>query len=136
MVQLIHAVHLTYSDDNYRDDGGAALLEHGQPVPNRVVGARIVEAIKPGTPITYRAHYNLACYYSVRGELEPVEKTRTEQYTESLRHLEQALLPGDCQNVIVLSEEFYREISSHPIPTDLEAAKALSASPAALDLFT
>jgi hypothetical protein len=38
--------------------------------------------------------------------------------------------------VIVLSEEFYREISSHPIPTDLEAAKALSASPAALDLFT
>ncbi len=52
------------------------------------------------------------------------------------RDLEQALLPGDCQNVIVLSEEFYREISSHPIPTDLEAAKALSASPAALDLFT
>ena len=50
--------------------------------------------------------------------------------------LEQTLLPGDCQNVIVLSEEFYREISNHPIPTDLEAAKALSASPAALDLFT
>ena len=46
------------------------------------------------------------------------------------------MLPGDCQNVIVLSEEFYREISSHPIPTDLEAAKALSSSPAALDLFT
>jgi hypothetical protein len=38
--------------------------------------------------------------------------------------------------VIVLSEEFYREICSHPIPTDSEAAKALSASPAALDLFT
>src|ERR1044071_1174108 len=52
------------------------------------------------------------------------------------RDLEQILLPGDCQNVIVLSDEFYREISSHPIPTDLEAAKALSASPAALDLFT
>src|SRR5581483_10084762 len=33
------------------------------------------------------------------------------------RDLDQALLPGDCQNVIVLSEEFYREISSHPIPT-------------------
>jgi len=27
-------------------------------------------------------------------------------------------------------------ISAHPIPTDLETAKALSASPAALDLFT
>jgi hypothetical protein len=48
----------------------------------------------------------------------------------------QMLLPGECQNVIVLSEEFYREISSHPIPTGFEAAKALSASPAALDLFT
>jgi hypothetical protein len=48
---------------------------------------------------------------------------------------DQKLLPGDCQNVIVLSDEFYREIQDHPIPTDLEAAKALSSSPAALDLF-
>jgi hypothetical protein len=51
------------------------------------------------------------------------------------RDPDQRLLPGDCQNVIVLSDEFYREILSHPIPTDLEAAKALSSSPAALDLF-
>jgi hypothetical protein len=51
------------------------------------------------------------------------------------RDPDQTLLPGDCQNLIVLSEEFYREILSHPIPTDLEAAKALSSSPAALDLF-
>jgi len=47
----------------------------------------------------------------------------------------QELLPGDCQNLIVLSDEFYREVLSHPIPTDLEAAKALSSCPAALDLF-
>ena len=47
------------------------------------------------------------------------------------RDRDQKLLPGDCQNVIVLSEEFYREILDHPIPTDLEAAKALSSSPAA-----
>ena len=52
------------------------------------------------------------------------------------RDPEQKLLPGDCQNMIVLSDEFYREILDHPIPTDLEAAKALSSSPAALDLFT
>jgi hypothetical protein len=52
------------------------------------------------------------------------------------RDPEQKLLPAECQNMIVLSDEFYREISSHPIPTDLQAAKALSASPAALDLFT
>ena len=30
---------------------------------------------------------------------------------------------------------FFKEIMSHPIPTDMEAAKALSCSPAALDLF-
>ena len=40
------------------------------------------------------------------------------------------------ENVVVLTDEFYREIISHPIPTDLEAARALSCSPAALDLFT
>lgn len=37
--------------------------------------------------------------------------------------------------MIVLSDEFYREVMNHPIPTDLEAAKAISACPAALDLF-
>jgi hypothetical protein len=47
----------------------------------------------------------------------------------------QKFLPAYCQNVIVLSDEFYREILNHPIPTDLEAAKAPSSSPAALDLF-
>ena len=51
------------------------------------------------------------------------------------RDPEQRHLPGDCQNMIVLSDEFYREVLSHPIPTDLEAAKALSSCPAALDLF-
>jgi len=51
------------------------------------------------------------------------------------RDPEQKLLPGDYQNRIVLSEEFYREIQAHPIPTDVEAARALSSSPAALDLW-
>ena len=51
------------------------------------------------------------------------------------KDFEQRLLPGDCQNMIVLSDDFYRETLSHPIPTDLEAAKVLSSSPAALDLF-
>jgi hypothetical protein len=52
------------------------------------------------------------------------------------RNFDQPHLPGDCQNVIVLTPEFYREVTSHPIPTDLQAAKALSCAPAALDLFT
>ena len=35
----------------------------------------------------------------------------------------------------MLSDEFFREVITHSIPTDLEAAKALSCAPAALDLF-
>ena len=45
------------------------------------------------------------------------------------------MLPGGWENEIVLSDEFFREVMAHSIPTDLEAAKALSSSPAALDLF-
>jgi hypothetical protein len=52
------------------------------------------------------------------------------------RQTEQPTLPGDCRNKIVLSTEFFTEVKGHPIPTDLEAAKALSCAPAALDLFT
>jgi Plasmid encoded RepA protein len=47
----------------------------------------------------------------------------------------QALLPGGFENEIVLSDEFFREVTTHSTPTDLEAAKALSCAPAALDLF-
>jgi len=45
------------------------------------------------------------------------------------------MLPGGFENQIVLSDEFFREVTTHSIPTDLEAAKALSCAPAALDLF-
>jgi hypothetical protein len=43
-------------------------------------------------------------------------------------------IPSDG-NVIVLSQEFYEEIMTHPIPADLEAVKVLAAAPAALDLY-
>jgi hypothetical protein len=46
----------------------------------------------------------------------------------------QDMLPGGMENQIVLSDEFFREVTAHSIPTDLEAAKALSSAPAALDL--
>jgi Plasmid encoded RepA protein len=52
------------------------------------------------------------------------------------REPEQETLPGGFQNEIVLSDEFFREVLEHPMPTDMEAAKALSCAPAALDLFT
>ncbi len=51
------------------------------------------------------------------------------------RDLEQAPPSDACANLIVLSDEFYREVTEHPIPTDLDAVKVLSAAPAVLDLF-
>lgn len=44
-------------------------------------------------------------------------------------------LAGNRENVIVLSDEFFREIIDHPIPTDLEVIRLLAASPGALDLY-
>jgi hypothetical protein len=51
------------------------------------------------------------------------------------REPDQAVLSEGFGNVIILSDEFYREISEHPIPTDLDAVRVLAASPAVLDLF-
>lgn len=51
------------------------------------------------------------------------------------RHPDNRVLSEEFQNVIVLSEEFYQEITAHPIPNDLEAVKVLAASPAVLDLY-
>jgi hypothetical protein len=51
------------------------------------------------------------------------------------RDPEQYPVSDQFENVIVLSDEFYREITAHPIPADLEAVKVLAGSPAVLDLF-
>jgi len=51
------------------------------------------------------------------------------------RRPDQPVLSEEFENVIVLSDEFYREITEHPIPTDLNAVRVLSSSPAVLDLF-
>ena len=47
----------------------------------------------------------------------------------------QQVLSADFENVIVLSDEFYKEVIAHPIPTDIEAVKAFGSAPAVLDLF-
>ena len=39
------------------------------------------------------------------------------------------------ENVVTLTDEFFAEVMTHPIPTDLEAVKILAASPGLLDLF-
>jgi Plasmid encoded RepA protein len=41
------------------------------------------------------------------------------------RDPEQYPLSEQFENVIVLSDEFYREITAHPIPADLGAVKVL-----------
>jgi hypothetical protein len=51
------------------------------------------------------------------------------------RDPEQYPVSDQFENVIVLSDEFYREIVAHPIPADLEAVKVLASAPAVLDLF-
>lgn len=51
------------------------------------------------------------------------------------RNTNQGALSEDFENVVGLSDEFYREVISHPIPTDLEAVKVLAGAPAVLDLF-
>jgi hypothetical protein len=45
------------------------------------------------------------------------------------------LSSNEFSNMIVLSEEFYQEAISHPIPADLEAVRLLASAPAALDLY-
>jgi len=51
------------------------------------------------------------------------------------RNPEQRFLPGDFQNTVVLSSEFYNEVMAHPIPADLEVVKGFANAPAVLDLF-
>jgi Plasmid encoded RepA protein len=51
------------------------------------------------------------------------------------REPDQYPLSDQFENVIVLSDEFYQEITTHPIPADLEAVKVLAGAPAVLDLF-
>jgi hypothetical protein len=51
------------------------------------------------------------------------------------RQPEQRALGDEFENTITLSDEFYREIIAHPIPTDLAAVKVLASAPAVLDMF-
>ncbi|MCC2643505.1 MAG: plasmid encoded RepA protein [Nitrospira sp.] len=47
----------------------------------------------------------------------------------------QEVLSAGIENVIVLSDEFYKEVIAHPIPADIEAVKVFGSAPAVLDLF-
>ena len=51
------------------------------------------------------------------------------------RSAEQRVLSSEFENVIVLTEDFYREVTEHPVPNDLDSVKVLASTPAVLDLY-
>jgi hypothetical protein len=73
------------------------------------------------------------------GGAKVVQRSRFSFFQEARiwyrREPDQYPLSDQSENVIVLSDEFYREITAHPIPADLEAVKVLAGAPAVLDLF-
>jgi Plasmid encoded RepA protein len=75
----------------------------------------------------------------LNGRAKVVQRSRFSFFREAQiwysRDPDQCPLSDQFENVIVLSDEFYREITAHPIPADLEAVKVLAGSPAVLDLF-
>jgi len=74
-----------------------------------------------------------------RGTARVVQRSRFSFFSEAQiwysRDPEQYPVSDQFENVIVLSDEFYREIVAHPIPADMEAVKVLASAPAVLDLF-
>ena len=52
------------------------------------------------------------------------------------RSSSQLAISEEFENIIMLSDEFHREIMVHPIPTDIRAVKVFATTPAVLDLLT
>ncbi|HEX4164600.1 MAG TPA: replication protein RepA [Bryobacteraceae bacterium] len=73
------------------------------------------------------------------GAAKVVQRSRFSFFNEAQiwysRDPQQYPISDEFENVIVLSGDFYREITAHPIPADLEAVKVLAGAPAVLDLF-
>jgi hypothetical protein len=73
------------------------------------------------------------------GTARVVQRSRFSFFNEARiwysRDPEQYPVSDQFENVIVLSDEFYKEVVAHPIPADLEAIKVLAGAPAVLDLF-
>jgi hypothetical protein len=76
---------------------------------------------------------------ALKGSAKVVQRSRFNFMREAQiwysRSPEQRPLSSEFENVVVLSDDFYQEILSHPVPNDLEAVKVLAASPAILDLY-
>jgi hypothetical protein len=88
----------------------------------RIFGATIffgTDSTRATAKVVHRARFNFLSEAQIWYDRDPAQKPLSEEFA----------------NVVVLSDEFYREIAAHPIPADLEAVKVLAASPAVLDLF-
>jgi Plasmid encoded RepA protein len=76
---------------------------------------------------------------TLHGKAKVVQRSRFSFFNEAQiwysRDPDQCPLSDEFENIIVLSDQFYQEITSHPIPADLEAVKVLAGAPAVLDLF-
>jgi len=90
-----------------------------------------------------RIFYCTFYFASDEHEAEAIVITRTSfRFVKDLRLWyvkegapESAPVPHRQENVIVLSEEFWREIQEHPIPVDLTVVRTLADSPGNLDLY-
>jgi hypothetical protein len=88
----------------------------------RIFGATMffgTDTVKGGTKVVHRSRFNFLREATIWYNRETSQTPQSEAF----------------ENVIVLSDEFYREITEHPIPTDLDAVRVLSSAPATLDLF-
>ena len=88
----------------------------------RIFGATIffgTESSRPAAKLVHRSRFNFLSEAQIWYNHDSAQPPLSDEFA----------------NVVVLSEEFYREISAHPRPADLEAVKVLASAPAVLDLF-
>ncbi|HUS07908.1 MAG TPA: replication protein RepA [Bryobacteraceae bacterium] len=88
----------------------------------RIFGATIffgTESTRKHARVVQRSRFNFLSEAQIWYSRDPAEE----------------VLSGGFENVIVLSDEFYKEVIGHPIPADMDAVKAFGSAPAVLDLF-
>jgi len=88
----------------------------------RIFGATIffgTDSTRGRARVVHRSRFNFLREAQIWYDRNPAESDGAERF----------------ENVIVLSDEFYSEITNHPIPTDIDAVKVLASAPAVLDLF-
>jgi hypothetical protein len=76
---------------------------------------------------------------TLSGTAKLVQRSRFNFMSEAqiwyTRSAEQRVLSSEFENVIVLTDDFYREVTEHPVPNDLDSVKVLASAPAVLDLY-